>query len=93
MSPPSSCTNGTGVAASTFSGEAATRIANESTPEGEAQQGASGTSSTASQSASGSATGVASGSMSTNTQSAGMVLVPAGWGLLSALIFGATALL
>ncbi|EAS27427.1 expression library immunization antigen 1 [Coccidioides immitis RS] len=39
---PSSCKNGTGVTATPFSGEAATRNANESTPNGQPQRGNSG---------------------------------------------------
>ncbi|KNG86580.1 hypothetical protein ANOM_003838 [Aspergillus nomiae NRRL 13137] len=81
-SAPSSCSNNTGVKATSFTGDAAKRNANESTADGQAQSGSSSPSSSSS-----SSTGSA-------TSTAGAVaLETAAWGMLGAAVVGGMAIL
>ncbi|KKK13881.1 hypothetical protein P175DRAFT_0443152 [Aspergillus ochraceoroseus IBT 24754] len=78
----STCANNTGVTAVAFSGAAAQRNANVSTPEGGSQSGSSGSSSTT----------TASTSTSTSTGAAS-AMQTAGWGMLGAAVLGGLAAL
>ncbi|GMF74212.1 hypothetical protein AFCA_005594 [Aspergillus flavus] len=80
-SAPSSCSNNTGVKATSFTGDAAKRNANESTADGEAQSGSS--SSSTSSSSTGSATSTAGA----------VALETAAWGMLGAAVVGGMAIL
>lgn len=78
---PSSCKNNTGVQATPFSGSAATRIANESDPNGAAQGN------------SGSVTSSGSSPSSTSSHGAAMPLQTASWGVLGAAVVGGIAMM
>lgn len=79
-SEPSSCSNNTGISATPFSGAAAQRNANESTPEGQPQSGSSSSSD--------------SPATATTTSTAGAVpMQTAAWGMLGAAVVGGIALL
>ncbi|RAL11052.1 putative GPI anchored protein [Aspergillus homomorphus CBS 101889] len=85
---PSTCSNNTGVKAIEFTGAAAERTANESTPTGGAQDGSSSSSSGSSSSSS------SSGSSSTATSTGAAVpLQTAAWGMLGAAVVGGLAVL
>lgn len=74
---PESCKNGTGVEAMPFSGEAANRNANESTPNGQPQGGSGGS----------------GGHSPSPTGNAAPLQTAAVWGVLGAAVAGGVALL
>ncbi|KAH8688814.1 hypothetical protein BGW36DRAFT_309413 [Talaromyces proteolyticus] len=89
---PSSCKNNTGVGATPFSGSAATRIANESNANGDAQSGAS-TSGAASVTNTASTATASSSSSSSTSSGIAAPLQTAGWGVLGAAVIGGLAIL
>ncbi|EEQ30212.1 hypothetical protein McanMca71_000529 [Microsporum canis] len=78
-SKPDSCKNGTGIEAIPFSGEAARRNANESTPNGQPQGGSGG--------------GSGGGESPKPTGNSAPIQTAAAWGVLGAAIAGGVALL
>lgn len=81
------CKNNTGVSAVTFPMDASMRDANQSTPDGKAQSGASSSMS----SMSGMPSSTASGSSTSSTGGAGLVAISEGF--LAAAAFGAIAMI
>ncbi|WEW61407.1 hypothetical protein PRK78_006897 [Emydomyces testavorans] len=80
FSVPSKCTNGTGVTAMPFSGDASKRNANQSTPNGQAQQGGGGSPSQSS-------------GQAPKSSNVAAPLETAAWGILGAIVAGGVAVL
>ncbi|KAL2216952.1 putative GPI anchored protein [Thermoascus aurantiacus ATCC 26904] len=77
---PTGCKNNTGVSATPFSGAAAARNANESTPDGQPQSGAS-------------ASGTSTGTTAPSSTAGAAALETAAWGVVGAAIVGGLAVL
>lgn len=77
---PTGCKNNTGVSATPFLGAAAARNANESTPDGQPQSGAS-------------ASGTSTGTTAPSSTAGAAALETAAWGVVGAAIVGGLAVL
>lgn len=90
-SEPSSCKNNTGVTATPFPAPAANRNANESTPQGQPQDGGGSSGSSGSSGGSGNSDSGDGASVSQSNTGAG--LQAAVWGVLGAAVVGGVAIL